>query len=116
MFSFKAWMVLCGCCLLYKCLCEVKNREKIIKSRITDNSNSIIRIGKFIGYFLADQQSPFYQTPAFTNVLQYVQNHPQQCQLKEKQTRNGLRLLLVFDGIKNVEKVLRVLEPLELKN
>lgn len=53
MFSFKAWMVLCGCCLLYKCLCEVKNREKIIKSRITDNSNSIIRIGKFIGYFLA---------------------------------------------------------------
>jgi transcription-repair coupling factor (superfamily II helicase) len=72
----------------------------------------ILKKNKFIGYFLADQQSPFYQTTAFTRVLQYVQSHPQQCQLKEKQTRNGLRLLLVFDGVTSVEKALRVLEPL----
>lgn len=66
----------------------------------------ILKKNKFIGYFIADQQSPFYQTTAFTKVLQYVQSHPKQCQLKEKQTRNGLRLLLVFDGITNVEKAL----------
>lgn len=75
----------------------------------------ILKKGKFIGYFIADQQSPFYQTNTFTRVLQYVQSHPQQCQLKEKQTRNGLRLLLVFDGIKSVERALKVLEPLHLK-
>jgi len=72
----------------------------------------ILKKNKFIGYFLADQQSPFYQTPAFTRVLQYVQSHPNQCQLKEKQTRNGLRLLLVFDGVTTVEKALAVLNPL----
>ncbi|MEM1260194.1 MAG: transcription-repair coupling factor, partial [Bacteroidota bacterium] len=40
----------------------------------------VLKKGKFIGYFIADQQSPFYQTEAFTRILQYVQRHPQQCQ------------------------------------
>ncbi|MAU15035.1 MAG: transcription-repair coupling factor [Muricauda sp.] len=71
----------------------------------------IMKKGKFIGYFIADQQSSFYQSPTFTKILQYVQAHPQQVKLKEKQTRNGLRLLLVFDGITSVEKALKVLEP-----
>ncbi len=75
----------------------------------------ILKKNKFIGYFLSDQQSPFYQTDTFTKVLQYVQSHPQQCQLKEKQTRNGLRLLLVFEGITSVEKALKALEPLSIK-
>lgn len=72
----------------------------------------VMKKGKFVGYFIADQQSEFYQTPSFTKVLQYVQQHPRRCQLKEKQTRNGLRLLLVFDSITDVEGVLNVLKPL----
>ena len=43
----------------------------------------IMKKGKFIGYFIADQQSNFYQSPVFTQVLQYVQSHPQQAKLKE---------------------------------
>ncbi|MEO9510904.1 MAG: transcription-repair coupling factor [Flavobacteriaceae bacterium] len=73
----------------------------------------ILKKGKFLGYFIADQQSAFYQSTAFTQVLQYVQSNPNICQLKEKQTRNGLRLLLVFDGIDSVEKALHVLGPLQ---
>ncbi len=72
----------------------------------------ILKKGKFLGYFIADQQSGFYQTPAFTQVLKYVQANPRACQLKEKQTRNGLRLLLVFEGITSVERALKVLEPI----
>nr|WP_299170530.1 transcription-repair coupling factor [uncultured Allomuricauda sp.] len=72
----------------------------------------ILKKGKFLGYFIADQQSDFYQSPAFTQVLNYVQSNPKACQLKEKQTRNGLRLLLVFDGIDSIEKILKALEPL----
>ena len=75
----------------------------------------ILKKQKFIGYFLSDQQSPFFQSPAFTKVLQYVQSHPQRCQLKEKQTRNGLRLILVFERVISVAKALEVLEPLHLK-
>ena len=72
----------------------------------------ILKQGKMIGYFISDQQSAFYQSKIFSKVLQYVQTHPQQCKMKEKQTRNGLRLILSFDKITSVDKALKVLEPL----
>ncbi|QNJ97649.1 Transcription-repair-coupling factor [Constantimarinum furrinae] len=71
----------------------------------------IMKKGKLIGYFVSDQQSAFYQSNSFTEVLQYVQSHPQQVTMKEKQTRNGLRLLLSFDRITSVDKALKVLQP-----
>ncbi|NDV17194.1 transcription-repair coupling factor [Muricauda sp. TY007] len=71
----------------------------------------IMKKGKFIGYFIADQQSSFYQSEVFTQILQYAQTHPQLVKLKEKQTRNGLRLLLVFERITSVDKALKMLEP-----
>ncbi|WP_010519024.1 transcription-repair coupling factor [Croceivirga radicis] len=72
----------------------------------------VMKKGKFVGYFLADQQSDFYQTSAFTRVLQYVQTNPNKVKLKEKETRNGLRLLLTMDRITNVDVALRILQPL----
>lgn len=71
----------------------------------------IMKKTKLIGYFIADQQSAFYQSAAFTKVLQYVQSHPQYCTLKEKQTRNGLRLLLTFDNITSIDKAMKALAP-----
>ncbi|MGB3343183.1 MAG: transcription-repair coupling factor [Aequorivita sp.] len=71
----------------------------------------VMKKKKMVGYFVADQQSAFYQSPSFTKVLQYVQSHPQKVSMKEKQTRNGLRLLLTFDGVNSVDNALRVLEP-----
>lgn len=75
----------------------------------------VMKQGKMIGYFISDQQSEFYQTPLFTRVLQYVQSHAKQCKIKEKQTRNGLRLLLVFDNIRSVDRALLALQPFEIK-
>ncbi len=74
----------------------------------------VMKKGKLIGYFIADQQSEFYQSPAFTKVLQFVQSHPQRYKMKEKNTRNGLRLLLVFEGITSVDMVLKALRPFEM--
>ncbi|QQX77557.1 MULTISPECIES: transcription-repair coupling factor [Aequorivita] len=71
----------------------------------------VMKQKKMVGYFVANQQSGFYQSAAFTKVLQYVQSHPQKVTMKEKQTRNGLRLLLTFEGISSIDKALRVLEP-----
>lgn len=71
----------------------------------------VMKQKKMVGYFVADQQSDFYQSETFTKVLQYVQSHPQKVTMKEKQTRNGLRLLLTFEGISSVGKALRALEP-----
>ncbi|MFO7719379.1 MAG: TRCF domain-containing protein, partial [Gillisia sp.] len=73
----------------------------------------VMKQGKLIGYFIADQQSSFYQTQAFTRVLEYVQTHRNSCTMKEKKTRSGLRLLLTFEKITSVDRALKVLEPLK---
>ena len=73
----------------------------------------IMKQNKLIGYFLNDQQSAFYQSANFTKVLQYVQQNSSKCKMKEKQTRNGLRLLLTFENIRTVKQALSVLKPIE---
>jgi len=72
----------------------------------------VMKHNKFVGYFIKDQQSSFYQSIGFTKVLQYIQTNPTACKMKEKQTRQGLRLLLTFDNIKSVDKALKVLQPI----
>ncbi len=72
----------------------------------------IMKQGKFIGYFISDQQSNFYQSSNFTKVLQYVQKHSKECKMKERQTRNGLRLMLTFDHVKTVEQALKKIKPI----
>tara|TARA_R110002050_G_scaffold59259_2_gene132660 strand:- start:123333 stop:126704 length:3372 start_codon:yes stop_codon:yes gene_type:complete len=75
----------------------------------------IMKQGKMIGYFIADQQSAFYQSSTFTRVMQFVQSRPNLCKIKEKQTRNGLRLILVFEHIKSIDKAYLALSPFEVK-
>ena len=72
----------------------------------------IMKQGKLIGYFINDQQSSFYQSSNFTKVLQFVQSHSNACIMKEKQTRNGLRLMLTFNNIKSVKQALNALQPI----
>ncbi|QDO93326.1 transcription-repair coupling factor [Formosa sediminum] len=72
----------------------------------------VMKQGKMVGYFVSDQQSSFYQSASFTNVLKFVQANPKACKMKEKQTRAGLRLLLTFDHIKTVKQALLALQPI----
>jgi transcription-repair coupling factor (superfamily II helicase) len=72
----------------------------------------VMKQGKLIGYFINDQQSGFYQSSHFTRVLQFVQSNSNSCKMKEKQTRNGLRLMLTFENIKSVQQALKVLQPI----
>ncbi len=72
----------------------------------------IMKQGKMICYFVADQQSAYYNSPQFHKVLQFVQKHPNLCKMKEKQTPNGLRLLLSFENVKSIRKALEVMETI----
>jgi len=69
----------------------------------------IMKQQRLIGYFIQDQQSAFYQSEQFSKVLQFVQQYPKLCQMKEKQTRNGLRLLISFENIASVKQALETL-------
>ncbi|MFK8297462.1 transcription-repair coupling factor [Capnocytophaga cynodegmi] len=73
----------------------------------------VMKNGKMTGYFISDQESPFYQSSRFQKVLQFVQRHPDRCKMQEKETRNGLRLLLIFEGITSIDKALNIMRLLE---
>ncbi len=70
----------------------------------------ILKQKRMIGYFVADQQSDFYQTEAFSRMLTYVQKNSKSCVMKEKQTKSGLRLLITFIRIDTVKTALKILQ------
>ena len=72
----------------------------------------IIKNKKCIGYFLSNQQSDFYQSPVFNKILFGIQKDPKKYSIKEKETRNGLRLLIVLDKVYSVEELLLRLKDL----
>ncbi len=75
----------------------------------------VLKHGKLVGYFIGDQESAYYQSETFGHLLKYVQAHPGEGRLKEKQTRKGLRLLLTIEKIPTVEAALQALQPLALQ-
>ena len=72
----------------------------------------ILKQKRMIGYFLSDQQSDFYQTEAFSKMLKYVQQNGKSCVMKEKQTKNGLRLMITFIKINTVKTALEILNKI----
>ena len=73
----------------------------------------VMKNGKMTGYFIADQNSPFYQSARFQKLLLFVQRYPDKCRMQEKETRNGLRLLLIFENINSVYQALKVMQMIE---
>jgi transcription-repair coupling factor (superfamily II helicase) len=72
----------------------------------------VMKQGKFIGYFVSDQQSGFYQSESFGKVLKAVQTNPKILRMKEKQTRAGLRLLLTVENVRTVDRVYDILSAI----
>jgi len=72
----------------------------------------ILKQKRMIGYFVSNQQSEFYQTDAFSKMLKYVQLNSKNCVMKEKETKNGLRLLITFIRIDTVKTALGVLNKI----
>lgn len=72
----------------------------------------ILKQKRLVGYFVSDQQSSFYETEAFTKMLQYVQQNPKSCVMKEKDTKNGKRLLVTFIRIDSVQTALNLLQKI----
>ena len=70
----------------------------------------VLKQKRLIGYFVSDQKSPYYQTEIFSRFLQFVQKNSKSCVMKEKETKNGLRLLITFIKIDSVEKALKTLQ------
>jgi len=66
----------------------------------------ILKNHKMVCHFISDPQSAFYQSPAFSQILRYVQTHHQTCRMKE----GNNRLSLTFEKVKSVKRAKEVLE------
>ena len=64
----------------------------------------VLKQDKMVGYFVGDQNSQYYQSGNFHKVLQFVQQFPTLGKMKEKQTKNGLRLLLTFENVRSLKR------------
>jgi len=69
----------------------------------------IMKNKRMVGYFVADQDSAFYNSATFGKVIEYVQNHQGFATIKQKTTRNGLRLIITFEKITSTKKALHSL-------
>jgi transcription-repair coupling factor (superfamily II helicase) len=74
----------------------------------------LIKKKSCICYFLADQQSAFFQTPDFTHIISEVQQNQNRMVLKEKSTAQGLKLLLRIDSVHRITTAKELLEKLLL--
>lgn len=68
----------------------------------------ILKEQKMICYFIADQQSPFYQSPDFLKIVQFVQKGTAKGKMKEK----NHKLTLTFPNISNVETASYLLDEI----
>lgn len=82
------------------------------KAKALGMERLILKRQSLSAYFIADQESAFYQSEAFTQLLNWVQNSAGKIVLKEKETRQGLRLRLSIKNIQSVNEALEVLPML----
>jgi len=66
----------------------------------------ILKQNKMLCYFISNQESPYFQSPTFTKVLQFVQQNPRRCKLKER----NHKLSLIFEQVSGIEKSIQLLE------
>lgn len=66
----------------------------------------VLKSNKLIGYFISNQESPFYQSETFNKVLHYVQKHSRGCKLKEQNNK----LCIVFEQVDSVSKALNLIK------
>ena len=68
----------------------------------------ILKEQKMICYFIADQQSPFYQSTDFLKIVQFVQRGSAKGKMKEK----NQKLTLTFANVPNVETAAFILNEI----
>jgi len=66
----------------------------------------MLKQGKMVLFFVNNPNSAYYQSQAFDNILNYITQHPRQCNLREV---NGKRSMVIAD-VKDVESGVAILK------
>ena len=71
----------------------------------------VLKNNRFIGYFISNQESSYYQSPQFSKVLNYIQANPTLCAMRESKNK----LSIIFNNISSIYSAINVLLPMEWK-
>ena len=66
----------------------------------------VLKSNKMIGYFISNSQSKFYDSTTFTKVLDFMQKHPMEVKLSEKNDR----LRIIYSDVKTLTNAYNHLE------
>jgi transcription-repair coupling factor (superfamily II helicase) len=77
-------------------------------ARDTGFEKLVLKGNKMIGFFIPNEDSAYYQSEAFTRVLNYVQANPNACKMKE----GNKRLTLTWENVGSVGVAIRKLSAL----
>lgn len=72
----------------------------------------VLKNGKMSLNLVSDIESPYYQSFAFGSLLNYVQEHPRNCKLREE----GKKRSLLIGNVETVENAVTILEEISEKN
>ena len=72
----------------------------------------VIKQDKCLAYFIEDEQNDVFKTNTFGVFLTNVQKEKSNIIIKKKSTKNGLKLVLVIENIKRIDKLYQTLKLL----
>ena len=85
---------------------------RIVRLRRLAKSLSIeklfLKTGQMTLFLISDAKSPYYRSSVFDKLLNYIQTHPRECQLREV----GKKRSVVIRNVKTVEMAVNVLEEM----
>ena len=70
----------------------------------------ILKNEKMLAHFVTNIESPFYQSPMFMGIIQFLQNNPSFCRMKETKEK----LTLIFDKVPSISKAFTTLSDIKL--
>ena len=73
----------------------------------------VMKKGIMKAYFIKDKNSNYFKSSIFTSILNFVSLNSQNCNLEEKSTLNGSKLVLTIKKIQNIDKALLFLENIK---
>lgn len=64
---------------------------------------------RMIGYFVMEDDSPYYQSKAFGKILSYFQSHAIRCKLREQTGKRSI----VFSDVRSINEAYNILDTIE---
>lgn len=69
----------------------------------------LLKGGKMVAYFISKQDSEYYNSSAFKSILQFAQQNPKRCVLKEQ----GARFYISIQNVSSVQDVMTIFNSIE---